>query len=104
MGFIIVMDGTKDFHNLLKVEYATDLTSPADCAESEYSLQILLLERLEGKSFTSVFLYPGIRPRSRMALVAAKFTKNLTTVSTEEKDRALCGRCFTFPCKRGARP
>ena len=42
MGFIIVMDGTKDFHNLLKVEYATDLTSPADSAESEYSLQILL--------------------------------------------------------------
>ncbi len=70
IGFIMVMDGTKDFHNLLKVEYPSDFT-PSDSAESLYNFQMPLLQTLDGNNFMSVLLYPGIRPGRRMAFVAA---------------------------------
>ena len=66
MGFIMTTFGRRSLHNWVNVEYATGRRSPPT-ADWMYTSQMRCLVALEGSSFTSELLYPGMHPGSSIA-------------------------------------
>lgn len=69
IGFMMTMLGRSWRQSSVKVEYATERMELAEAA-SMYSSQMACFDVLDGRSFTSEFLYPGTRPGSSIALVS----------------------------------
>ena len=69
IGFVMIMFGKYFCHILLNAETDGNLSVFAPLA----LMYTALLDELDGKSFMSYLLYPGIRPGSKMALASVQF-------------------------------